>query len=77
MHKIDSLIKVKEFDNAEKLITNTKSIFSFRKNSDEKLALEFRSIQILYEKGKKEQALEQFLVGFEKLKSKSSSPCLY
>ena len=73
LHKIDSLIKIKEYNNAEKLITNTKSTFSFRNNSDQKLALEFRSIQILYEKGKKEQALEQFLIGFEKLKTKSSS----
>ena len=73
LQKIDSLISAKEFDEAVKIIDNTKNIFSFRNSSEEKLDLEFRSIQILYEKGEKEKALELFLTSFEKLKSKSNS----
>ena len=73
LHKIDSLIKIKEYEVAEEIIANTKNTFSFRKNSEDKLALEFRNLQILYEKGDKEQSLELLLTGFEKLKSQKKS----
>jgi len=73
LHRIDSLIGIKEYEKAKKIIGNTKNTFSFRKNEDEKFSLEFRSIKIKFERGKKEEALEQFLVGFEVLKSKKTS----
>ena len=76
LDKIDSLIKIKEYDKANKLIANTKNTFSFRQNNEEKLALEFRSAQILYDQGKDEVALKLYLIGFEKLKSKDD-PQLY
>ncbi len=72
--QIDSLIKVRDYKNAKRLISNTKNTFSFRRNSEENLAFEFRSIQILYENGNKEKAVELFLKGFDKLKSKPKSP---
>ncbi len=71
--QIDSLIKVKDYKNAKRLISNTKNTFSFRKNSEENLAFEFRSVRILYENGNKEEAVERFLKGFDKLKSKPKS----
>ena len=69
LQKIDSLIEVKEYDRAEKLIANTKNTFSFRSNSEEKLAFDYRSVQILYDKNKEEDALKILLAGFEKLKT--------
>jgi len=71
--QIDSLIKVKEFDKAKVLIKNTQDTFSFRNDIEDKLAFDFRNAQILYEQGKEEEALKEFLVGFEKLKSKKDS----
>lgn len=73
LQQIDSLIKIKEYEKAKKLIIYTEDTFSFQKNSEEKLALEFRTIKILYEEGEKEKALKMFLIGFEKLKSKTNS----
>ena len=71
--KIDSLITIKEFDKAEELINNTKNTFAFNSNSEEQLSLDFRSSQILFEKGYEEEALNNYLKGFEKLKSKPFS----
>lgn len=72
LHKIDSLIGINEYEVAEEIIANTKNTFSFRNNSEEKLALEFRTLKILYAKGQKEKALELLLSGFEKLKTKKN-----
>jgi len=74
LHKIDSLIIESQFDKAESLINNTRNTFNLKKNSEEELAFDYRSAEILYEKGNKEKALEGLLIGSEKLKSIPFSP---
>ncbi|MCF6222554.1 MAG: ATP-binding protein [Flavobacteriaceae bacterium] len=74
LEKIDSLIKVYNFDDAENLIKNTKNTFLFRLNSERMLAFEFRRAQIYFETDKKEKALEILLDGYEKLKTNPFSP---
>jgi two-component system, NarL family, sensor kinase len=73
LYKIDSLIKLKQYEKAESLIKNTQNTFSFKNGEEEQLAFDFRSAQILYEKGNEENALEIILKGFERLKSKPYS----
>jgi signal transduction histidine kinase len=72
--KIDSLIKEEQYEKATNIIINTQNTFTFTNNSEEKLALDFRKAQIMYQKGDEEDALESFLRGFEKLKAKPFSP---
>ncbi len=74
LEKIDSLIKVYNFDDAENLIKNTKNTFLFRPNSERQLAFDFRRAQIYFETDKKEKALEILLDGYEKLKTNPFSP---
>lgn len=73
LNHIDSLIAEKQYEKAETVIKNTKNTFSFRNNIEDKLAIDFRESQILYEKGKEEEALRGFLIGLDKLKSKNDS----
>ena len=76
LRKIDSLIRVKDFEKAENLIKTTQDAFSLSINSKDKFEFEYRNAQILYEKGKEEEALKKLLIGFDKLKSKNE-PTLY
>lgn len=69
LKKIDSLIKIRDFADAENLIKNTRNTFLFRSNSERQLAFEFRRAQIYFETDKKEKALEILLNGYEKLKA--------
>ncbi len=71
--RIDSLIERKEYKKAKELIDNTKNTFLWRANSSDQLAFDFRESQILFDKGKEEDALKLFLTGFEKLKSKDDA----
>lgn len=72
--QIDSLINVGEFEKANYLIRNTLNTFSFRNKSEERKALEFRSIKILYAQGNKEKALELLLKGLDDNKRDPFSP---
>ena len=71
--KIDSLIRVNQYEKALTLINNTQNTFSFKSNSKQKLNFEYRYALILNETGEQERALEMILKGFESLKSKPNS----
>jgi len=71
--QIDSLIQLNQFEKADFLIDNTLNTFSFRKNQEERIALEFRAAQIEYGQGNSEKALQILLRGFESLKGKPFS----
>jgi len=66
--QIDSLIDVGQFDKADALIKNTVNTFSFRKNSEEQLAFDFRVASSFYYQNEREKALELLLIGLDKLK---------
>ncbi|MDN3642153.1 histidine kinase [Lutimonas halocynthiae] len=72
--QIDSLINIGQHEKANSLINNTINTFSFRKNSEEQLAFDFRIAKNLYYQGNKEKGLNEMLVGLDKLKSKPFSP---
>ncbi len=73
LDKIDSLIKEKQFEKAKALILNTQNTFSLKNSDKEQLAFDFRTAQILYEKGKNEEALKTLLKGFERLRAQPFS----
>ena len=72
--QIDSLIDAGQYEKANSLINNTLNTFSFRKNSEEQLAFDFRIARNLYYQGNKEKGLNEMLIGLDKLKSKPFSP---
>ena len=74
LHRIDSLVLLKQYDKAITIINNTQNTFKF--NADDEWIAEFgfRYAKILYESGQENEALENALEGFEKLKSSKVSP---
>ncbi len=68
---IDSLIIEGQYDKAVTIINNTQNTFAFKANDKDKLALEYRHAQILYEGGDEEQALDILLRSYEKFNSRS------
>jgi len=73
---IDSLITLKEFDKAQQIIDQNFQFSSSSDDTENRLDLNFRAIQILNERGGSEAALEKVLVGLEKAKI-IDSPQLY
>ena len=73
LHRIDSLILLKQYDKAITIINNTQNTFSFKSGDEKQLEFDFRYAQILYESGQENIALKNFLVGFEKLISRRES----
>lgn len=69
LQQIDSLIRVGQFEKADALIKNTMNTFSFRKNSEEQLAFDFRIASNYYYQNEREKALELLLIGLDKLRS--------
>ncbi len=75
--KIDSLIKLKQYDKAVILIKNTQDTFFFKSYDEKKLALDYRYALVLYQSGEQEEALEKFLIGFGKIKKNPTSPLYF
>ena len=73
LHKIDSLVLLKQYDKAITIINNTQNTFSFRAEDEMNFSFDFRYAKILYDSGQENIALEKALEGFEKLKSKKES----
>ncbi len=74
LEQIDSLINVGQYDKADALIKNTVNTFSFRKNSEQQLAFDFRIASNYFYKNEREKALELLLVGLDRLKGNPFSP---
>ncbi len=72
--QIDSLIVAGYYDKADALIKNTTNTFSFRKNSENQLAFDFRVASNYFYQNEREKALELLLIGLDKLKSNPFSP---
>ncbi len=72
--QIDSLIIAGQYDKAESLITNTTNTFSFRNNSEEQLAFDFRRASSYYYQNNREKSMELLLVGLDRLKGNPFSP---
>ena len=73
LHRIDSLILLKQYDKANAIINNTKNTFKFNVDDEWIAEFDFRYGKILYESGQENEALEKFLTGFDKLNSKQKS----
>lgn len=73
LNRVDSLINQGQHEQADYLIRNTLNTFSFKKNSEEQLAFEFRTAKNYYQQDNKEKALEILLNGLDKLKEKPFS----
>lgn len=74
LNQIDSLIKIGQYEKADKIIQNTLNTFSFNRNSEEQLAFEFRIAKKFYQQDNKEKALEILLNGLDRLKRNPFSP---
>ena len=72
--QVDSLIADGEYDKAQGIINTTQNTFSFKKDLESRLEFEFRSAQIMYEKGDSEAAIEKLLTDFDLLKSRPFAP---
>jgi len=64
----DSLLLSKRYDEALMLVKNLENTFSFSDSDRNKLQIDYTYVQILYESGNKEKALEIALKNVEKLK---------
>ncbi len=73
LHRIDSLVLLKQYDKAITIINNTQNTFTFKSTDEKQLEFDYRYARILYESGQENKALEKFLIGFEKLNSKHGS----
>ena len=63
LQQVDSLIDIGEYDKANYHINNTLNTFSFARNSDDRLAFEFRIGRMYYQQGQKEKAMQKLLNG--------------
>lgn len=73
LDQIDSLIQVGEYEKADYTIENTLNTFSFKKNSEEQLAFEFRKAKNYYQQGISEKAMDILLKGLDRLKGNTFS----
>jgi len=67
LKQIDSLIEIKQLDKALTLVNNTQNTFAFKSDANTQQEFDYRYVQILYESGEQEKALEKCLEGYEKL----------
>jgi signal transduction histidine kinase len=74
LKQIDSLLDAGSYKQVTEIINTTLNTFSFKKNSEEQLAFDFRKAKNLYLQGNKEKSLNEFLNGLDRLKSKPFSP---
>ena len=74
LKQIDSLLDAGSYKQVTEIINTTLNTFSFKKNSEEQLAFDFRKAKNLYLQGNKEKSLKEFLNGLDRLKSKPFSP---
>ncbi|MEL4455567.1 tetratricopeptide repeat-containing sensor histidine kinase [Lutimonas vermicola] len=74
LNQIDSLLDAGSYKQVTKIINTTLNTFSFKKNSEEQLAFDFRKAKNLYLQGNKEKSLKEFLNGLDRLKAKPFSP---
>ena len=72
--QIDSLIAAGEFDKAQSLINTTQNTFSFERDLETRLEFEFRTAEIMYERGDSKAATEKLLTDFDLLKSRPFAP---
>jgi len=68
LRSADSLLVNKKYDEALTLIKNLENTFNFSDSDQDKLKIEYTYVQILYESGNKQKALETALKNVEKLK---------
>ncbi len=68
LNQVDSLINLGQFNSADNLIKNTLNTFSFKKNSEQQLAFDFRTAKNFYQQDNKEKAMEILLNGLDRLK---------
>lgn len=68
LRSADSLLLSKRYDEALTVIKNLENTFSFSDADRDKLNIDYTYVQILYESGNKEKALEIALKNVEKLK---------
>lgn len=68
LNQVDSLINLGQFNSADNLIKNTLNTFSFKKNSEQQLAFDFRTAKNFYQQDNKEEAMEILLNGLDRLK---------
>ena len=73
LQQVDSLIDIGEYDKANYQINNTLNTFSFARNSDDRLAFEFRIGRMYYQQGQKEKAMQKLLNGLDRLKGSSNA----
>ena len=66
---IDSLIQINQYDQALTVIRNVENTFTFGNDDSYKYELDFRYVQLLYDSGKEEKALEVSLKNVEKIDS--------
>lgn len=69
LNQVDSLINTGQFDKADNLIQNTLNTFSFKQNSEQQLAFDFRRAKNYYQQNNQEKATEILLKGLDRLKS--------
>ncbi len=74
LKQIDSLLDAGSYKQVTEIINTTLNTFSFKKNSEEQLAFDFRKAKNLYLQGNKEKSLNEFLNGLDRLKSYPFSP---
>ena len=67
LKQIDSLIEIKQLDKALTLVNNTQNTFAFKSDANTQQEFDYRYVQILYESGEQDKALEKCLEGYEKL----------